>query len=99
MPTKHNPVEKSINDRKSPSEYQPQAISSDRTTGRERPQVTNRKDSNILDELFPKNAKDITYSSHTLYLNDAHWKKIQRIAKEQNISCSAVITKIFSQIL
>lgn len=56
-------------------------------------------DNSILNELFPKSAKEKTYNAHSLYLSDAHWKKIQRIAKDQNISCSAVISKIFDKVL
>lgn len=56
-------------------------------------------DNSILNELFPKSAKEKTFNAHSLYLSDAHWKKIQRIAKDQNISCSSVISKIFDKVL
>lgn len=56
-------------------------------------------DNAILNELFPKGAKEKNFNAHSLYLSDSQWKKIQKIAKEQNISCSAVVSKILDKVL
>lgn len=57
------------------------------------------ENSEILNELFPKSNKDSNFKAHSVYLNDLHWKKIQRIARDQGISNSAVITKILEKVL
>ena len=59
----------------------------------------NKSDSTIINELFPESGKAEDYRSHSVYLKDSHWKKIQKISKEQNISNSAVITRILDKLL
>ena len=56
-------------------------------------------DNEILTELFPESGKAESFRSHSVYLKDSHWKKIQKIAKDQNISNSSVITKILDKVL
>lgn len=58
-----------------------------------------KSDSAILNELFPESGKAEDFKTHSVYLKDSHWKKIQKIAKEQNISNSAVLTKILDKVL
>lgn len=69
-----------------------------RTEGLTRPAQANTS-KNILTELFPENGKAEDFRTHSVYLKDSHWKKIQKIAKDQNISNSAVITKILDNVL
>lgn len=57
------------------------------------------EDSKLLKELFPRSGRESNFKSHSVYLSDAHWKKIQKIAKDQNISSSAVLTKILDKVL
>lgn len=52
-----------------------------------------------LKEIFPNNAIGEEYKTHSVYLKNKHWRKIKKISKEQNISISAVLTKILDQIL
>ena len=61
--------------------------------------VNSTSDNEILTELFPENGKAESFKSHSVYLKDSHWKKIQKIAKNQNISNSSVITKILDKLL
>ena len=93
-----NTVDKSINGRKAASEYQVTESKENRTEGRPRPSKPDTS-KNILTELFPENGKAEDFRTHSVYLKDSHWKKIQKIAKEQNISNSAVITKILDKLL
>ena len=58
-----------------------------------------KSDNAILNELFPESSKAEDFKTHSVYLKDSHWKKIQKIAKEQNISNSAVLTKILDKVL
>lgn len=58
-----------------------------------------KSDNAILNELFPESNKAEDFRTHSVYLKDSHWKKIQKIAKEQNISNSAVLTKILDKVL
>ncbi|WP_418756958.1 hypothetical protein [Eubacterium ventriosum] len=61
--------------------------------------VETKSDNAILNELFPESNKAEDFKTHSVYLKDSHWKKIQKIAKEQNISNSAVLTKILDKVL
>lgn len=52
-----------------------------------------------INELFPGNAKAKTSNAHSLYLNDVTWTKLQKLAKKEKISVSAVVQRILDSIL
>lgn len=96
-----NTVAKSLDSRVPANESQNNSTPTEknRTEGRLRPGQMNNTSKNILTELFPENGKAEDFRTHSVYLKDSHWKKIQKIAKDQNISNSAVITKILDNVL
>ena len=87
----------------SKEDYEPQRpapkVEEKKETKKKSSKDNSTSDNEILTELFPESGKAESFRSHSVYLKDSHWKKIQKIAKDQNISNSSVITKILDKVL
>lgn len=95
-----NKFAKSIHSQKTKTELEESQVTAGEATVTETvPPEDEIANPDKIKELFPGNAKAKTSNAHSLYLNDVTWTKLQKIAKKEKISVSAVVQRILDSML
>ena len=94
-----NKFAKSLQGQKTKAELKESQVPAEETTVAETPSEDEVANPDKIAELFPGNAKAKTSNAHSLYLNDVTWAKLQKIAKKEKISVSAVVQRILDSML
>lgn len=95
-----NRFKKSVDAQKTKEEIEAGQSTPEETVDTENPSPEDEiANPDFIKGLFPGNAKAKSSNAHSLYLNDVTWNKLQKIAKKEKISVSAVAQRIFDSVL